>query len=58
MVVQIDQSICMKCGRCIKACPEAALDLTSFGVLCNPKLCNNCKKCIEICPVNAIKLVE
>jgi len=54
MPIKINREQCISCGKCIKACPNAALEMTSFGLLVNPKLCDNCGKCIEACNTGAI----
>lgn len=41
----IDQSLCIKCGKCVTACPYHAIVKTSVP-------------CEEVCPVNAIKKNE
>lgn len=45
-----------ECGRCLSACPEAALHvLDSDGkVRVNWDMCTNCSACIEVCPSKAL----
>ncbi len=44
----IDESICIKCGKCEGVC--------NFTI--NPFLCEGCGACTLVCPVNAIKLED
>jgi uncharacterized protein (DUF362 family)/Pyruvate/2-oxoacid:ferredoxin oxidoreductase delta subunit len=55
---QIDPSVCIECGICVKSCPVHALSQTdSVGTpVLNQKLCINCWCCHEICPVKAISI--
>ena len=49
---------CIKCGTCVKTCPESALFLNSeIGVKINGKLCNVCGKCVEKCPQSALEII-
>ena len=49
---------CIRCGRCIKACPAAALALPpATGVPeLEPARCIGCCCCHEVCPVKAIDM--
>jgi pyruvate formate lyase activating enzyme len=46
-------SVCIRCGRCVAACPVEAISLTNKGTRVNRGICNNCGKCIAICPSGA-----
>ena len=50
---------CIKCGRCVEACPKEALAMQpdSKPVL-DPSRCIGCCCCHEICPVNAIAMEQ
>jgi len=50
----IDESICIKCGKCEGVCKFNAID--NFTI--NPFLCEGCGACTLVCPVNAIKLED
>lgn len=58
--VEFYNSKCIRCGACLKACQQEAinpdLELKS-GFKIDKKLCNVCGDCVEACPVEALKLV-
>ncbi len=55
MSIIIDQSKCIKCGKCVADCVAGALSMGSNGVEAG-KYCINCQHCLSICPVGAISL--
>ena len=46
---------CISCGRCIKACPQAALTIAQDiqAVVRDEQRCVNCFSCVSACPVQA-----
>jgi len=48
---------CVRCGTCVKACPQAALSMTKKGVLRNRDKCTVCGKCASACPNNVIEKI-
>jgi uncharacterized protein (DUF362 family)/Pyruvate/2-oxoacid:ferredoxin oxidoreductase delta subunit len=58
----IDPDICIRCGRCVKACPANALAMPASTPapdqppVLSPKECIGCCCCHEVCPVNAIHM--
>ncbi len=44
------QEKCQKCGICVQACPNHALQMGENGVIRDLSLCKNCGKCVEECP--------
>ncbi|WP_102400392.1 ATP-binding protein [Haloimpatiens massiliensis] len=50
----IDESLCIKCGKCGSVCRFHAIE--KFHI--NPFVCEGCGACTLICPQNAIKLID
>jgi len=50
----INESICIKCGKCEGVCKFNAIE--NFTI--NPFLCEGCGTCTLVCPVDAIKLED
>ncbi len=49
---------CIDCGRCLSACPNAALSQSMDGrILINRELCQGCGECARACPTNAMELL-
>ena len=54
MLVSLEESSCIKCGVCEKACREAAITFDEKkGVSLSADKCNNCGRCVKSCPTNA-----
>ncbi len=48
---------CIRCGRCVAACPVPAIALPAKGPpVLNRRACIECGCCSEVCPVNAVAL--
>ena len=55
---EVNPSLCVGAGSCIKACPENALGMIDGkAVLINPTLCIGHGACASVCPHSAINLV-
>ncbi|MBB6631456.1 ATP-binding protein [Clostridium algidicarnis] len=50
----IDESLCIKCGKCSAICRFNAIE--DFTI--NPFVCEGCGACVLVCPENAIKLKD
>ena len=47
---------CIRCGTCVKTCPDKAILLTSKGIVTDTNSCNLCGQCTELCPAKAIEI--
>lgn len=54
--VQIDEAVCIGCGRCVKVCPQQALTLIDKKSHVDISKCIGCFECITVCPVKAISI--
>ena len=53
--VRISDSLCIDCGKCVKACPTKAMEgRMSYGRKVFLPDCWACGACLEACPTNAI----
>lgn len=51
------ERFCKKCGKCIKACPNGAMELGEKSVKVNHDICLLCGYCYPVCPEFAIRMV-
>lgn len=51
---QIDHNKCIRCGLCVKDCPQGCLSLGEKGLTFVPEGCMKCEHCVCICPKGAI----
>jgi Fe-S-cluster-containing hydrogenase component 2 len=57
LVITVDESKCVGCGRCVRACLTNALALVNGKArLVNERLCDGFGSCIAACPHNALSL--
>jgi len=54
----IDESLCTRCGTCVKECRFAALNMFGDNPPMVNDLCHGCGVCSMVCPVNAITETE
>ncbi|MEN6369086.1 MAG: 2-oxoacid:acceptor oxidoreductase family protein [Thermotogota bacterium] len=54
----VDPKRCVRCGRCVTACPEGVIVLTEDGVTIDLTYCKGCGICALECPVKAIRSGE
>jgi MinD superfamily P-loop ATPase len=50
----IDQSSCIRCGKCVEVCRFDAIKITNMQYIVNPLRCEGCGYCARICPARAI----
>ncbi len=50
---KVDDSLCIRCGACVDACPFHAITLKTIPEFDRDK-CALCTCCMELCPTNAI----
>lgn len=58
MKIEIDQSSCIRCGKCIRICPATLFDAdraTKEIHVSNVEHCIGCGHCVAICPTNSIE---
>ena len=56
MPAKVDKELCVGCGTCVDACPEAAIELVDDLAVVDEKRCKDCGDCVEACPTEAIKV--
>jgi len=52
--IRLDQDKCIKCNKCIKACPTFSIDEESLGRGRVKTSCTKCGKCVDACPQQAL----
>ena len=58
MIARIDESRCIGCTLCIKACPvDAIVGGFKFMHTVLPEDCTGCELCIAPCPVDCIDMI-
>lgn len=50
----IDQSSCIRCGKCTQVCRFDAITVTNRQYIVDPLSCEGCGYCARICPARAI----
>jgi len=48
---------CIRCGKCVKVCPQQAVIVANNTRIIQWEKCNYCMKCADVCPSGAIKAV-
>ncbi|WP_455654170.1 NAD-dependent dihydropyrimidine dehydrogenase subunit PreA [Phascolarctobacterium sp.] len=57
----IDETKCIRCGKCVRSCRDGANEALSMPAdaipRTDPNRCDGCSLCAEVCPVGAISIV-
>lgn len=59
-LAELEHGACTGCGRCVEACPFAALEAAEAGGIpqVSAERCMGCGACLTSCPEQALRLVE
>ncbi|MGD1822264.1 MAG: 4Fe-4S binding protein [Pleomorphochaeta sp.] len=57
-IYKINESECIKCGKCQQSCKFDSIDIVDGVFKINPLACEGCGVCEFVCPVNAISPVD
>ena len=56
-IIEIDQSKCNMCGKCVESCPLKILKMKNEKlVVVDIEKCSDCQTCVEFCDPNAIEV--
>ena len=58
MVAKTCKIACIKCGLCVKNCPQQCIDLGSHIPVVDYAKCTSCGTCAEKCPTKVFKIIE
>lgn len=57
-IVEMDDSVCVACGLCVKRCHFNVFSKADNGILCDTASCVGCGLCVNTCPADALKLIN
>ena len=58
-IAVIDQTVCVACGVCMKACPREAVSIyRGCYAVVDGKKCVGCGLCAKVCPAGCISTAE
>lgn len=57
-MIRIDESLCIRCGACVRDCSMKNIRLGEKSAECLNGACNRCGHCLAVCPVGAVSLPE
>ena len=59
MLAVIDQTVCVACGVCMKACPRSAISIyRGCYAVVDAEKCVGCGLCSKACPAGCISIKE
>lgn len=54
-LITVDQSLCVRCGRCSAVCPRGLIQLKQhWPESTAEEICIGCGQCVAVCPVSAL----
>lgn len=56
--VQINQELCVRCERCLRACKAKAIYFDNSIRLIDYSKCKACLTCVQVCPRNAVEVTS
>ncbi|HEC40292.1 MAG TPA: 4Fe-4S dicluster domain-containing protein [bacterium] len=56
--VQVNQDLCLKCEKCLRACTAKAIYFEHGVRLVDYTKCKACLNCVQVCPRNAIQVTS
>ncbi len=56
--VQINQELCVRCERCLRACKAKAIYFEHGIRLIDYYKCKACLNCVQVCPRNAVEVTS
>ena len=58
-LAQVDRSICVACGVCVRVCPKGAIGVyRGCYAMVEAEKCVGCGLCARACPAGCIRTVE
>ena len=58
MVIKTCKIACIKCGQCVKSCPQGCIDMNNNIPAVDLAKCDSCGTCVEKCPTKVFKIIE
>ena len=58
MVIKTCKIACIKCGLCVKNCPQQCISLETHIPVVDYTKCTSCGTCVEKCPPKVFKIIE
>lgn len=55
--MMLHETRCIRCGACLKQCPEGAIELIAGNYVTNRQICRQCGSCSSVCASGARELM-